>query len=76
MRSYASMCQKDSAGQRTSIEAALFSHALDSLDVIYSHRGVVSFLTTRLPDGCEFDEATGRYRPYALRGWPTFERAE
>eukprot|EP00966_Prymnesium_polylepis_P053644 1240196-Prymnesium_polylepis.1 len=54
---YASMCQKDADGQRTDVELALFKRALDSLDVVYAHAGVVSFLTTELPEGCAFDAA-------------------
>ena len=47
------MCQKDEQGNRTDVEQRLFSHALQSLDVIYAHRGAVSFLSTKLPDGFE-----------------------
>ena len=48
------MCQKDEAtGERTEVEDSLFRHALQNLDVVYAHRGAVSFLSTALPDGFE-----------------------
>ena len=56
------MCQKEN-DVRTPIEDALFRHALGSLDVIYAHRGLASFLSTRLPEGVIVD------RGYGDRGW-------
>lgn len=64
------MCQLGTAGApRTTTEQALFQHALFSLDVIYAHRGAVSLLSTKLPDGINS-------RGYNDRGWTTFERRQ
>lgn len=61
---FASICQHagNVDGTRSPVEERLFKHALSSLDVIYAHVGMVSFLTTQLPRGCSglgYDE----------RGW-------
>ena len=72
VESLTAMCQKDGkAATRTSTEQALFGHALHNLDLIYAHKGSVTFLSTRLPEGV--GEHT---RPYAARGWCSFEHAE
>ena len=47
----ASMCQKENGGARTATEEALFRHALQSLDVVYAHKGLFTLLSTRAPDG-------------------------
>ena len=62
------MCQKEAkqAGAeptRTSVEDALFRHALGNLDVIYAHSSLASMLSTRLPPGVIID------RGYEDRGW-------
>ena len=36
---------------RTPVETKLFKHALDQLDVIYAHKRMASFLSTRAPSG-------------------------
>lgn len=77
------MCQKDAAvGARTEVEDRLFKHALSSLDVLFAHRGAVSFLSTALPEGFERgvnlvpglngDEPV---RGYQDRGWTGFEQS-
>ena len=58
----ASMCQKEN-DQRTEVEDGLFRHALGSLDVVYAHKGLMSLLSTRVPEGVEVD------RSYEDRGW-------
>ena len=58
----ASMCQKEN-DQRTEVEDGLFRHALGSLDVVYAHKGLMSLLSTRVPEGVEVD------RTYEDRGW-------
>merc|ERR1712185_225158 len=63
------MCQKED-GRRTSVEDALFRHALGSLDVIYAHKEMATLLSTRVPTGVEVA------RSYDDRGWTNFERAE
>ena len=45
--------------RRTPTEEGLFKHALHNLDVVYAHRGTVSMLTTRLPDGLGAPAADG-----------------
>ena len=40
---------------RSPVEAALFKHALGSLDVMYAHKAMASLLSTRLPDGVVLD---------------------
>ena len=57
-----SMCQKEN-DQRTEVEDGLFRHALGSLDVVYAHKGLMSLLSTRVPEGVEVD------RTYEDRGW-------
>ena len=57
-----SMCQKEN-DQRTEVEDGLFRHALGSLDVVYAHKGLMSLLSTRVPEGVEVD------RSYEDRGW-------
>ena len=54
-----SMCQKDKNDQRTEVEDGLFRHALGSLDVVYAHKGLMSLLSTREPDGVEEDRSYG-----------------
>ena len=58
----ASMCQKEN-DRRTEVEDGLFRHALGSLDVVYAHKGLMSLLSTRVPEGVEVD------RSYEDRGW-------
>ena len=62
------MCQKEAkeAGAeptRTSVEDALFRHALSNLDIVYAHSNLASMLSTRLPPGVIID------RGYEERGW-------
>ena len=57
-----SMCQKEN-DQRTPVEDGLFRHSLGSLDVVYAHKGLMSLLSTRVPEGVEVD------RTYEDRGW-------
>ena len=59
---YGCMMQHGEAG-RSPVEDALFRKALGSLDVVYAHRGAVTFLTTSLPEGVE-----DHGRPYSKRG--------
>ena len=54
----ASMCQKEN-DQRTEVEDGLFRHALGSLDVVYAHKGLMSLLSTRVPEGVEVDRSYG-----------------
>ena len=58
----ASMHQKED-DKRSSVEDACFRHALNSLDIIYAHKHMVTLLSTRLPDGVEVA------RGYYDRGW-------
>ena len=51
------------------VETKLFKHALDQLDVIYAHKRMASFLSTRAPSG-------SWERGYYDRGWTNFEMAE
>ena len=53
-----SMCQKEN-DQRTEVEDGLFRHALGSLDVVYAHKGLMSLLSTRVPEGVEVDRSYG-----------------
>ena len=55
------MCQKEN-DQRTEVEDGLFRHALGSLDVVYAHKGLMSLLSTRVPEGVEVDRS---YEPTA-----------
>lgn len=65
-----SMCQKDAkSGLRTLEETRLFKCALSSLDVLYAHQGGTTFLSTRLPSGCAYDEAE------AARATAAYEQA-
>jgi len=64
-----SMPQKE-GGERTDVEDALFRHALESLDVIYAHRALALFLSTRLPAGVDVS------RGYYDRGWCARARAQ
>ena len=57
-----SMCQKEN-DCRTEVEDGLFRHSLSSLDVVYAHKGLMSLLSTRVPEGVEVD------RTYEDRGW-------
>jgi hypothetical protein len=80
------MCQKDQKNAavpgRTEVEERLFKHALSSLDILFAHRGAVSFLSTALPEGFERgvtlvpglngDEPV---RGYQDRGWTGFEQS-
>ena len=66
---FACMHQHDhaSGAQRTDTESLLFAHALSSLDLIYGHPGMVTFITSGVST-----EAMRRYpslRPYDRRGW-------
>lgn len=80
------MCQKDEDGNRTELEQRLFNHAIGNLDVIYAHRGAVSFLSTVLPDGIvpgktivpglEHLSPPATMRGYEDRGWCGFEQQE
>ena len=48
---------------KSPVETALFKHALGSLDVIYAHKAMASFLSTVAPIGVPLD------RGYDSRGW-------
>ena len=53
-----SMCQKEN-DRRTEVEDGLFRHSLGSLDVVYAHKGLMSLLSTRVPEGVEVDRSYG-----------------
>ena len=63
----ASMHQKE-GDARQPAEDALFRHALNNLDVLYAHKYMASFLSTRVPKGVKVR------RGYEDRGWCNFER--
>ena len=65
---FASLCQKDSTGQRTPDEDAAFGAALDCMQIWYAHTATTVFLMTKQIDG-------STALPYAHRGWPSFERS-
>ena len=48
---------------RDGVETRLFKLALDNLDVLYAHKNMASFLSTRLPEGVSV------LRGYGDRGW-------
>ena len=53
-----SMCQKEN-DRRTEVEDGLFRHSLGSLDVVYAHKGLMSLLSTRVPEGVKVDRSYG-----------------
>ena len=64
---FASIHQKDAAGERTPEERAAFAEALSTMQLWYAHTKTTAFLTRALPDG--YDGLPG----YAERGWTTCE---
>ena len=75
---FACIHQKDGTGKRTEKEQALFSSALRSMSLWYSHPNTPVFKLTKLPAGypAGFDfpaGATANTAAYGERGWCFFE---
>ena len=83
---WASMYQKDEAGQRTEAQRESFGRALNTMTIFYAHRLTTVCLMTRHPYAAGYpesyargDDRGGRHvaspRLYCERGWTSFERA-
>ena len=66
---YCSLMQKDEHGERSAMEAAAFSTALQSMGIWYAHRLTTTYAMSTMPAGWE------HVTPYMERGWPNFELA-